>query len=58
MGKKSCLFLKNLKLFKVKFDTKNNSNIRKNILACLFSVHNTISLSRHELVHDMMNLSY
>ena len=23
-------------------------NIRKNIFACLFSVHNTISLSRHE----------
>ena len=25
-------------------------NIRKNIFACLFSVHNTISLSRHEQV--------
>ena len=24
--------------------------IRKNIFACLFSVHNTISLSRHEQV--------
>ena len=45
MGKKICFFPKNLKLFKVKFDTKNNSNIRKNILACLFSVHNTIRLS-------------
>ena len=27
-----------------------NFNIRKNIFACLFSVHNTISLSRHEQV--------
>ena len=26
------------------------SDIRKNIFACLFSVHNTISLSRHEQV--------
>ena len=25
-------------------------DIRKNIFACLFSVHNTISLSRHEQV--------
>ena len=25
-------------------------NTRKNIFACLFSVHNTISLSRHEQV--------
>ena len=25
-------------------------NIRKNIFACLFSVHNTISLSCHEQV--------
>ena len=38
--------------------------IRKNIFACLFSVHNTISLSRHEqvclniLVHDVINLLY
>ena len=24
--------------------------IRKNIFACLFSIHNTISLSRHEQV--------
>ena len=29
---------------------KENFNIRKNIFACLFSVHNTISLSRHEQV--------
>ena len=29
---------------------KHNKNIRKNIFACLFSVHNTISLSRHEQV--------
>ena len=28
----------------------NLLNIRKNIFACLFSVHNTISLSRHEQV--------
>ena len=27
-----------------------NDVIRKNIFACLFSVHNTISLSRHEQV--------
>ena len=38
--------------------------IRKNIFACLFSVHNKISLSRHEqvclniLVHDVINLLY
>ena len=30
--------------------TKCHQNIRKNIFACLFSVHNTISLSRHEQV--------
>ena len=30
--------------------------IRKNIFACLFSVHNTISLSRHEQVCLMINL--
>ena len=29
---------------------KTKSIIRKNIFACLFSVHNTISLSRHEQV--------
>ena len=28
----------------------NQPDIRKNIFACLFSVHNTISLSRHEQV--------
>ena len=28
----------------------NHNLIRKNIFACLFSVHNTISLSRHEQV--------
>ena len=28
----------------------NKNNIRKNVFACLFSVHNTISLSRHEQV--------
>ena len=32
------------------------SHIRKNIFACLFSVHNTISLSRHEQV-CLMRLS-
>ena len=32
--------------------TSNNyrNDIRKNIFACLFSIHNTISLSRHEQV--------
>ena len=36
-------------------DVKDNTyiNIRKNIFACLFSVHNTISLSRHEQVFLM-----
>ena len=29
---------------------ESNVNIRKNIFACLFSVHNTMSLSRHEQV--------
>ena len=29
---------------------KRRNILRKNISACLFSVHNTISLSRHELV--------
>ena len=34
---------------KVILISKNNTwDIRKNIFACLFSVHNTISLSRHE----------
>ena len=28
----------------------SNNVIRKNIFACLFSVHNTIILSRHEQV--------
>ena len=28
--------------------SKTNIGIRKNIFACLFSNHNTISLSRHE----------
>ena len=32
--------------------------IRKNIFACLFSVHNIISLSRHEQVCLMINLLY
>ena len=30
--------------------SKGYTEIRKNIFACLFSVHNTISLSRHEQV--------
>ena len=30
--------------------TQAPPTIRKNIFACLFSVHNTISLSRHEQV--------
>ena len=45
---------------------KPTIEIRKNIFACLFSVHNTISLSRHEqvclmrqvLAHDVINLLY
>ena len=37
-------------LYKNKQITKQVYNIRKNIFACLFSVHNTISLSRHEQV--------
>ena len=32
------------------FVLKLKTNIGKNIYACLFSVHNTISLSRHEQV--------
>ena len=32
------------------FSQKGSIYIRKNIFACLFSVHNTISLSRHEQV--------
>ena len=41
--------------------------LRKDIFACFFSIHNTISLSCHEqvclsglniLVHDMINLLY
>ena len=35
----------------------NLLNIRKNIFACLFSVHNTISLSRHEQVR-LIRLSF
>ena len=38
-----CLFINN----PIK---KRYKKIRKNIFACLFSVHNTISLSRHEQV--------
>ena len=30
------------------------SNIRENMMACLFSVHNTISLSRHVLNDDVI----
>ena len=30
--------------------TTNIDDIRKNIFSCLFSVHNTISLSRHQQV--------
>ena len=45
----------------VKVD-EDQINVRKNIFACLFSVHNTISLSRHEqvclFVHDVINLLY
>ena len=37
-------------------------SIHKDIFACLFSIHNIISLSCHEqvslLVHDMINLLY
>ena len=35
----------------------DNSYLRKNIFACLFSVYNRISLSRHEQVH-LMRLSF
>ena len=40
-------------MYKRLYTFLNNNNfiyIRKNIFACLFSVHNTISLSRHEQV--------
>ena len=33
------------------FIVNSKKNIRKNIFACLFSIHNTISLSRHEQVY-------
>ena len=39
LNKKTCFKL--LKSF-------TSAKIRKNIFACLFSVHNTVSLSRHE----------
>ena len=35
----------------------DNSYLRKNIFACLFSVYNRISLLRHEQVH-LMRLSF
>ena len=49
---------------------ENDNVIHKDIFACLFSIHNIISLSCHEqvslsghahlnlLVHDMINLLY
>ena len=37
-----------LKDFKPVYYKRFGNDIRKNIFACLFSVHNTISLSRHE----------
>ena len=37
-------------LFKVSFNIINSFALRKNICTCLFSVHNTVSLSRHEQV--------
>ena len=30
------------------FENRDDPHVRKNIFACLFSIHNTISLSRHE----------
>ena len=39
-----------LKDFKPVYYKRFGNDIRKNIFACLFSVHNTISLSRHEQV--------
>ena len=32
----------------MRYSIEPRDQIRKNIFACLFSVHNTISLSRHE----------
>ena len=32
----------------MRYSVEPRDQIRKNIFACLFSVHNTISLSRHE----------
>ena len=70
---KKIILLISTVLHQVKFMSSNN-NLRKNIFACLFSVHNRISLSRHEqvwlcpmmgevsspniLVHDVINLLY
>ena len=34
----------------IKLYNKNKNNIHKDIFACLFSIHNTISLSCHEQV--------
>ena len=39
-----------LKDFKPVYYKRFGNDIRKNIFTCLFSVHNTISLSRHEQV--------
>ena len=36
----------NLNLKDLKLSKEDSRDIRKNIFACLFSVHNTISLSR------------
>ena len=48
----------------LRFNKATHLPLRKNIFACLFSVHNRISLSRANskyiniLVHGMMNLLY
>ena len=42
--------LKKSDAYKIQLTIANKFIIRKNIFACLFSVHNIISLSRHEQV--------
>ena len=45
------IFGYNVGVLSIKKEISNiKADIRKNIFACLFSVHNTISLSRHEQV--------
>ena len=42
--------VKRLMVLQRQFATIVKFDIRKNIFTCLFSIHNTISLSRHEQV--------